>query len=1229
MKTKLFTLFLAFVISIGTIFAEAVKIGDLYYNLNTRSLTAEVTSKPETTGYVGDISIPDTITYSSKNYIVTSIGESAFSSDTRLTSITIGNNISTIGYCAFGNCKGLTSVTIPNNVTSIGKWAFRDCTNLTSVTIGNSVTSIGSGAFLGCTGLASISIPNSVTSIRSSAFSGCTGLAAIVLSNSLTCIDTCTFYGCTSLTSVTIPNSVTCIEFRAFDRCRSLKSLVMGNTVSSIGQYAFRYCSVIKSVTINSNALANMSSSLQVYFGSQVTEYIIGGDVSTIGHNSFRNCTSLTSVTIGNSVTSIGNNVFSGCTSLTSVTINSNAIMRKVYNWDASFSYIFGNQVTHYTIGDSVSSIGSCAFYGCSGMTSLTIPNSITSIGNHAFHGCSGMTSLTIPNSVTSIGDGAFYGCSGLTSITLSNRLQEIGEVSFESCANLKSISIPTSVTSIGYTAFGGCANLKTIVVPNGVSVIGDFAFARCTNLTSIQIGKNVSSIGDFILNECPNLTSIVVDSKNTMYDSRNRCNALIETATNTLLYGCKNTIIPEGILSIGDNAFYGCEGLASVNFPDSITNIGMRAFRDCANLTSVSLPNCITSIGSEAFANCTSLSSVIVPCSATDIGTKCFDGCVAIKYLSWDGCDREEKKNFFSQSISPDTIILGSHVTSENLPTAFNKGFNLEYAEINATLSDISVLRYWKAKHIVWNAKSHGKINERYQVPFSSRENVEIFEIGDSVEIIGDYLFSDLKTLSTLKIPEKISEIGKYAFKGCTNITSVRWNAINPSTSDDIFKDSKNSINSFEIGDKVTHIPDFLCDNMTMVDSIIIPQSVKQIGKAAFQNCKCITNIPDSVIEVGKCSFLGCSNLSTISSNLQFIGDSAFAGCSKLTDITFPSERLSIGSDAFLGCNIMNVYITDIAKWCSSRFPSAYIMGDHTQQIKLNGIMLFNKATKLYVNGKELHDLVIPDECSSVTGRAFESYAGLRSVTFHDGIRGIGEKSFDCPNLIKITCFATNPPSAEKMYVQRYYGESTYLYTFYVEAFPNVKNKIKLYVPQNSIETYREAKVWQNFNTILPIQNALEINEDDVKATPTANNSVIVQWPSVEQADSYIVEIWKEEDLICSFTFDSQGYLLRVSNAVRAHYGASNHSAQADHISKGWQYTIDGLEPGMQYTYTISMKDSEGIDLFSQSLLFCTYGEGLEEIKSRIKTHKIIHNGQILILRGDKMYTLRGQEMR
>ena len=191
---------------------------------------------------------------------------------------------------------------------------------------------------------------------------------------------------------------------------------------------------------------------------------------------------------------------------------------------------------------------------------------SVTSIGNRAFHGCSGLTSVTIPNSVTSIGEYAFYYCSGLTSVT-----------------------IPNSVTSIGYNAFADCSGLTSVTIPNSVTSIGSSAFSCCSGLTSVTVDKN-----------------------NGTYDSRDNCNAIIHTSTNKLIVGCNNTIIPNSVTSIGDNAFLVCSGLTSLTIPSSVTSIGDYAFTDCSGLTSVTIGNSVTSIGYDAFRGCSGLTKLV-----------------------------------------------------------------------------------------------------------------------------------------------------------------------------------------------------------------------------------------------------------------------------------------------------------------------------------------------------------------------------------------------------------------------------------------------------------------------------------------------------------------------------------------------------------------------------------------------------------------------------------------
>ena len=237
--------------------------------------------------------------------------------------------------------------------------------------------------------------------------------------------------------------------------------------------------------------------------------------------------------------------------------------------------------VTFRGLSFSVTEIGHAAFYKCRGLTSVTIPKSVTSIGEGAFYYCTGLTSVTIPNSVTKIGNGAFSRCSGLTSVTIPNSVTEIGDEAFYGCTGLTSVTIPNSVTSIGFKAFSNCSGLTSVTIPISVTSIGYRAFEGCSGLTSVTIPNSVTSISDRAFSYCSGLTSIKVESGNSVYNSRENCNAIIETATNTLISGCKNTIIPNSVTSIGDWAFDGCSGLTRIDAypnPEKVS-IGEDAF--------------------------------------------------------------------------------------------------------------------------------------------------------------------------------------------------------------------------------------------------------------------------------------------------------------------------------------------------------------------------------------------------------------------------------------------------------------------------------------------------------------------------------------------------------------------------------------------------------------------------------------------------------------------------
>lgn len=416
---------------------------------------------------LGDVIIPDSVSYNAKSYIVTQIGQDAFY-----------------------KCESLTSITFPNTLIKIQSNAFNYCNKLTHIDLPKSLTYIGYGAFQNCYGLTELVIPENIKEMHY-AFTNDTHIKTIyyypediqAFSHSFPIYVEQFIFGdnvrqiphdccldMKELKSITIPRSVTKIDSEAFRGCIGIKHLTW-NAIQdvNIGLWALPQSSNIEQLTIGKD-VQYIPARLAAH--SKIASIVFPSSLKAIPQGAFMECVNLTSLHIPASVGTINDDAFLGCTSIATITVdasnhtfdsrdNCNAIIRSETN-----SLVLG--CNNSTIPSTIKEISNNAFYGCTEITKIELPNSLTSIGSEAFCGCTGLTQINLPNSLKSIGSGAFYECAGLTQISLPDSLTSIGSYAFVRCSGLTEISFPKTLTSIGEQAFLECKKLaKITALPN------------------------------------------------------------------------------------------------------------------------------------------------------------------------------------------------------------------------------------------------------------------------------------------------------------------------------------------------------------------------------------------------------------------------------------------------------------------------------------------------------------------------------------------------------------------------------------------------------------------------------------------------------------------------------------------------------------------------------------------------------------------------------------------
>lgn len=687
------------------------------------------------------------------------------------------------------------------------------------------------------------------------------------------------------------------------------------------------------------------------------------------------------------------------------------ATIKRISNCGFNTSFKKYDQVFNINLSDGLTSIGRYAFHSSSFVGKVVLPDSIVSIDKGAFCHSTKMVEISLPKNLTRIEDDTFRQCSELKKIYFGDKINylgayafsmcnlekfiipdtvtEVANCCFNECKNLTSITIGTSVTKIGSSAFYNCEKLQSIDFPSNVTEIGDYLLTRCKALKNIFIPKTLTLINGCISAFCDNLTNIVVEEGNPNYDSRENCNAIIETATNTLFQGCKTTKIPNSVKII-ENSSFSFESIEELNIPEGVTTIKRGAFYDCLNLKRLSLPSTLSSFelyrnygenlekieisednvvySSGNNANCIieiatkklllGCKNTVIPSSVTTIGQSAFKCVNGLRYLEIPDTIKKIESSAFTLCKDLACIYLPSTIEKieamERIPMF--SGCNEDLVIYTDVKSETDVI--WDKGWNYYKDSSSYKLNVAYDV---TREQYKTYEnyvkenpdfifnketltgyVGTNTEVVVPNFVTKIgsdcfyqQNITSVVIPEGVTEIGYRAFQFCQKLSNVILPTSLIKIGDHSFQSCK--LSDISIPEKVEYIGIYaFCNNK--LTNLHIPARVNYIGEDAFsigtlknitvdsrnitydsrENCNAIietatntiirasenTIIPSSVTAIGNWSYRKLQMTSfTIPENITSIGRYAFANCDLLESVNFPQSLMSIGDYAFLYC--------------------------------------------------------------------------------------------------------------------------------------------------------------------------------------------------------------------------------------------------------------------------------------------------------------------------------------
>ncbi len=1200
--------------------AESVEIDGLYYELNTTDRTATLTYQNTTTSNYASlpasVTVPENVTYNGVSFSVTTIADKAFA-----------------------NCITLESISIPATVTTLGttKWSqrttpyggtlpFYNCTSLKSVRFEDGVTSLYLGAYNyyngGATSLnnnyqkglfafcpleevyigRNIKYKNGSTSYPHeshpidygySAFYNQPKLTKVTIGETVTDIPAYLFYNNASITLMTLPN-VKNIGDAAFKQCSKLTTLNLGQNLVTVGNEAFYECKNVTKLTFPNTTQSIGNSAF--YNCSSVTEVTVGTGLKSIGANGFYGCKSFTALILPDIFTTMGESAFEGCTKLTVAKLGTSltAVPAKAFKDCPSLSEM--------VIPASAKSLGNQALYNDSGLATITMNEGLETIGNEVFWNNSGVMQFTIPGTVTSMGTNCFYGCTRATYLTFRDGTETLN---INNSGTRSSVIDAKTTTSLyrdrKYDYFYDCPirfltlgrNLTynysdnvSMYDVNGTSFKSvsraSAPFINSNELRSVTIGPEVTFLYHHLFNGCANLATL-------------RMGQSIENIYTYTFRNCdklEKVDLPESLKLIDDNAFADCDALLSATFRGQLRRIGNKAYSNCALLKDVVFNENNTSqpsleIGNYTFEKCPEIVALSFPGRLNSIGNYAFKECIYLADIT------------FQDSNSAVTLGHGAASTTgsdnQSLPLFGNSnlqslylGRNIDY---NAT-SDYGYSPFYNQQYLTdvrFSQSDHVTYCKDYLL--YAVNNCKELVLPESLITIGSRSFASMTILEGITIPNKVTEIGTYAFSDDDGLKYAHLSASCPWLKEGLFN-SCDSLESIIIPPVVTKMDTKMFANCKSLKSatfegssdilemgygasqtqygifrdcpletlyldrwlsynteiasrspfysiaelknLTFGENVGVIDKYMFSYCTGLEEVylPDNIESVGLWGFRGCSALRGVrfSEKLSQVSDYGFSECTSLDNVVFPASMTSVADNSFSDCTSLKRL--DLGNNLMIIGPSAFKNNSALEGIEIPS-SLYGLGVEAFANCTSLPNVAIKS-ISSVGKQAFEGCTGLQWVSLSDKTTSLGENSFaGCTGIKYVKSYAEFPPEGLVNFVESVPVNGT------------------LFVPEYSLDYYQYSPTWENWLDIRPINenimvSSLSLDKTEISFKTTETAQLVATIGTDDATDKGI--LWRTSDDTIA-TVDESGLVtaIAVGNATITALAADGSGIKAE----------------------------------------------------------------------------------